>query len=241
MLKRIFKLKSHSMPTTQALQVGTRSVPLLMVSHPRARRYLLRLCSDGTVRVTIPRRGTIAYAREFVSRNIPWLEQQLQKLAARPQIPTEWRTGTEILFRGEPVRIEWEDCGIIRFGTERLSVPDVTADLRPMIQRHLHRLANHELPPRVFELAAHHGIPVNRVSVRNQKTRWGSCSRSGTISLNWRLIQSPACVRDYIILHELAHRRQMNHSAKFWQEVARLCPDYEIAERWLKANAKLLQ
>lgn len=95
--------------------------------------------------------------------------------------------------------------------------------------------------PRVRELANLHGVDVARVSVRNQKTRWGSCSRHGAISLNWRLIQSPAFVRDYIILHELAHRRQMNHSDKFWQEVARLCPDYPAAERWLKQHAKLLR
>jgi predicted metal-dependent hydrolase len=77
--------------------------------------------------------------------------------------------------------------------------------------------------------------------VRNQKSRWGSCSRRGTISLNWRLIQTPEFVRDYIILHELAHRRQMNHSEKFWLEVERLFTDYLLAERWLKQHANLLR
>jgi len=120
-------------------------------------------------------------------------------------------------------------------------VTDVSADLQPAIQNHLRQLAAKELPPRVMELAGAHGIQVSRVSVRNQKSRWGSCSRRGTISLNWRLIQSPGFVRDYIILHELAHRRQMNHSDKFWQEVARLCPDYLEADRWVKQNGKLLR
>jgi len=92
-----------------------------------------------------------------------------------------------------------------------------------------------------MELAALHGVKVSRVTVRNQKSRWGSCSRRGTISLNWRLIQSPGFVRDYIILHELAHRRQMNHSEKFCQEVERLFPDYLRAERWLKQHANLLR
>lgn len=242
LLKRILKLTEPNprVPIAKSVQVGGRTVPLLMVHHPRARRYLLRLQPDGKVRVTIPRRGTISQAQEFVTRNIPWLEQQLQKLASRPPSPSAWRVGTEILFRGEPVRIEWQDCGVIRFGAEALPVPDVTADLRPAIQQRLYRLAARELPPRVLELAARHGIPVNRVSVRNQRSRWGSCSHRGTISLNWRLIQTPALVRDYIILHELAHRRQMNHSQRFWQEVERLCPDYQVAERWVKANAKLL-
>lgn len=242
---RIFKSKNKSetpvAPLTHTLQVGARTVPLLMVTHPRARRYLLRLRPDGIARVTIPRHGTLAAARDFALRNVGWLEQQFQRLAARPALPVIWHSGTEILFRGEPVRLETNGDGAIRFGSERLPGAAVLSNWRPAIQEHLRRLAGRELPPRVMELAARHEVSVFRVSVRNQKTRWGSCSRRGTLSLNWRLIQSPAFVRDYLILHELAHRRQMNHSENFWQEVARLCPDYLAAERWLKQHAKLLR
>jgi len=239
-LNRIFKIKKPLDPTTDALLVGSRAVPLLMVHHSRARRYLLRLRSDGTVRVTIPRYGTITAARDFVSRNIGWLEQQFQRLSVRPKIPDAWNLGTAIFFRGELVRIEPDAGGSIRFGTERMKVSDAQADLRPAIQNHLRDLAGQELPLRVMELAALHGVNVSRVTVRNQKSRWGSCSRRGTISLNWRLIQTPIFVRDYIIFHELAHRRQMNHSKKFWQEVERLFPDYLQAERWLKQQRTFL-
>jgi len=238
---RIFRHKTVPERTPQALQVGTRSVPLLMVHHPRARRYLLRLRPDGTVRVTIPRRGTISAAREFAVRNSGWLEEQFQRLATIPKSPAKWQVGTEILFRGEPFRIESDADGSICFDTERLKVTNSSTDLRPTVQKHLHQLAAHELTGRVMELASAHGIEVSRISVRNQKSRWGSCSRRGTISLNWRLIQTPAFVRDYIILHELAHRKQLNHSDKFWQEVERLCPDYLKAEKWLKRNASLLR
>lgn len=240
-LDRIFKKKKLPEPAADALQIGSRAVPLLMVHHPRARRYLLRLRSDGTVRLTIPRRGTISEARAFAARNIGWLERQFQRLAARPNAPVSWNLGTEIHFRGELVRIEADAGGWIRFGSEMVKVSDAAADLKPAIQRHLRKLASRELPPRVMELAALHGISVCRVSVRNQKSRWGSCSRKGTVSLNWRLIQAPAFVRDYIILHELAHRNQKNHSGKFWREAERLFPDYLQAERWLKQHSKLLQ
>ncbi len=226
-------------PKTSALQVGSRSVPLLFMRHPRARRYLLRLRPDGVARVTIPRSGSISAARDFVNRNIDWLEQQFQRLADQPNTPLAWNIGTEIHFHGELVRIEAVD-GQIRFGPEQIKTSEA-ADLRPAIQKHLRKLAAQELPVRVGELAALHGVEATRVSVRNQKTRWGSCSRRGTISLNWRLIQTPDFVRDYIILHELAHRRQMNHSDRFWREVERLCPDYKMAERWLKQHAKLLR
>ena len=114
-------------------------------------------------------------------------------------------------------------------------------DLRPAIQKRLRRLAARELPARVGELAARHCLKAARVSVRDQKSRWGSYSRRGTVSLNWRLIQTPDQVRDYIILHELAHGRQMNHSDQYWAEVARLCPDYLQAERWLKQHATRLR
>ena len=240
-LDRIFKPSKQKATATNLLQVGARSVPLLMVHHPRARRYLLRLRPDGTARVTIPRHGSISAAREFATRNIGWLEQQFQRLATRPELPAAWHAGAEILFRGEAVRIELDDDGSIRFGTGRVKVSEASADLRPAVQKYLRRLAAQELPARVMELAARHGVNVTRVTVRNQKSRWGSCSRRGTISLNWRLIQTPVYVRDYIILHELAHRRQMNHSEKFWQEVARLCPDYLQAKRWVKKNAEMLR
>jgi len=133
------------------------------------------------------------------------------------------------------------DSGAVRFGGESIAAPDTDGDLRPWIVRHLWKLAAAEFPATVLEFAAAHQLAVRRVSVRNQRTRWGSCSRRGTISLNWRLIQTPPFVRDYIILHELMHLRQMNHSARFWQEVSRACPDHEAAERWLKQNASLLK
>lgn len=207
-----------------------------MVRHPRARRYLLRLCPDGSARITIPRGGTQIEARQFVERNLVWLEQQFQRQQAQPSHPTRWQVGSEIWFRGELVKIGSSAPGQIQIGDEKLAVTDIANDLRPAVEKYLRRLATRELPLRVMEFAAMHGVTVQRITVRNQKSRWGSCSRRGTISLNWRLIQTPDFVRDYIILHELAHRWHMNHSDRFWQEVERLCPDYRVAERWLKEH-----
>ena len=149
--------------------------------------------------------------------------------------------GSEILFRGELTRIEAGEAGGIHFGGQTLKVVNLEADLRPVLEHHLRRLATVALTSRLLELAARHGLTVRRVTVRNQRTRWGSCSRRGTISLNWRLIQTPSFVQDYIHLHELAHLIEMNHSEKFWRQVERLCPDYQVAERWLKQNRDLLK
>lgn len=101
-------------------------------------------------------------------------------------------------------------------------------------------MARRELPGQVQALADEHGCVIVRVSVRNQRSRWGSCSTRGTVSLNWRLIQMPPAVRDYIILHELMHTKEMNHSHRFWSRVEAVCPDFTVHERWLKAHGAQL-
>lgn len=227
-----------------ALKASGKCVPVFFLRNPRARRYVLRLRPDGRARVTIPRGGSVAEAQRFAERNTAWLDEQLQRLAARPNRPREWVVGTEILFRGETLKLEAgvdDESGTIRFGSETIRVTDQAGDLRPAVERLLWKLAAKELPLRVLEFAAQHQLRVNRVTVRNQRSRWGSCSRRGTISLNWRLIQTPAFVQDYIILHELCHLRHLNHSRRFWCEVERVCPDFEAAERWLKQHSSLLR
>ena len=237
-----FLLRSRR-PTPSAgsiVVVDGKSVPLLFVRHPRARRYVLRLRPDGTARVTVPRGGSDATALEFAEKNADWLRQQLQRVAARPAGKTAWPVGAEIFYRGEMVTIAESEHGI-SFADQTLRAPQFHTDCRPAIEEHLRHLATVELPPRVFQFAQQHNLSVQRVTVRDQKSRWGSCSRRGTVSLNWRLIQTPAFVTDYIILHELMHLRQMNHSQKFWQEVERVCPEYRAAEKWLKAHGRLLR
>ena len=223
------------------LRLGCKHIKLHLIRNRRARRYVLRLRPDGTARLTIPRGGTTTEARRFAEKNAEWLERQLLQLAKRPKLQQSWLLGTHIVYRGEHVRLEAANSGnalVINFATERLKVKDPKADLRPEIEHYLMKVAQRELPKRVLELAALHQIAVRRVTVRNQRSRWGSCSQYGTVSLNWRLVQTPDFVRDYIILHELAHFRHMNHSQRFWNEVAQLCPEFAEAERWLKESGR---
>ncbi len=240
-----FRLRRQARALTareQWLRVGARHVRLWLVANPQARRYVLRLRPDGSVRLTVPRRGTAVEAIRFAESNVHWLERQL----ARQTINADraWRAGNTILVQGEHTRIEPAaagESGVVRLGEHVLAVKDPAADLRPELERHLWRMAARELPMRVHQLAGQHQLAVRRVMVRNQRSRWGSCSHRGTISLNWRLVQAPVFVRDYIILHELAHLREMNHSRRFWREVEALCPEFRAAERWLKSNAELLR
>ncbi len=226
------------------LLVNSQRLPLVLVAHRRARRYVMRLRSDGAVRVTVPHGGSVTEAKRFAERNIPWVEEQIRRQAVRGCGHEVWKLGSSILFRGERALLERElngQPGWISFVGERFPVADINSDLRPEVENHLWRLARRELADRVWELSKLHQLSVQRVSVRNQRSRWGSCSQRGTISLNWRLVQTPPFVRDYIILHELAHGKEMNHSHRFWAHVGRLCPNYREAEGWLKQHPELLK
>ena len=100
--------------------------------------------------------------------------------------------------------------------------------------------AARELPPQLLALAEQHGLEVTRVSIRNQRSRWGSCSPRGHVALNYRLVLMPPAVREYILIHELMHLRQQNHSIRFWRLVEAACPAFREAERWLKQHGAAL-
>jgi predicted metal-dependent hydrolase len=215
--------------------------------NPLARRYRLFVDREGRPRVTIPRRGNHREAEAFAAKHASWLLEQLRRHEARRASTQLWEVGTPILFRGQLTPIERHTdgpAGSIRIGSEVIPVSShpgiVQAGLRSIIESHLRRLASIELPERTLQLAAAYNSPVRTITIRNQRSRWGSCSRRGTISLNWRLVQVPSEVRDYIILHELMHLREMNHSRRFWALVAKACPDYKLSEAWLRAHSASL-
>jgi predicted metal-dependent hydrolase len=180
---------------------------IAFVRHPRARRYVISVRDDGSVRVTVPRWGSRRAAEAFAEQQHAWIERQRRRVEehrARPPEPGA---------RDVP-----------REGSAE--------------ERALRARARRELPPRLLELAAQHGLTVTRVSIRNQRWRWGSCSRSGHICLNWRLVQMPDAVRDYVMLHELMHLKRMDHSSKFWKLVAAVCPTFQTSRAFLRAHSR---
>ena len=208
----------------------------------RARRYILRVRPDGTFRVTVPRGGSRREAKEFLSRHRGWAEKERRRVTTE-QGPRAWRHGCSLTLRGVREYISTERTGnvmAVTYGQRRIEVTPDVEDLRPSIERDLRTLARAELVPRLHELAARHGLTVSRVTIRNQTARWGSCSRSGTIALNFRLIQMPPDVCNYVLIHELMHLKQHNHSRRYWRLVEAVCPDYRAAERWLRTDGKAL-
>lgn len=237
------------------LELGTAAAPdgpeLLYVRSPQARRYRLTLRRDGVAVATIPVRGNEREAQRFVDQHRDWLDRARERQERKPRAATVWTIGTHVLWRGEMAEIRLATPGDplarpegrrpqVCLAADVFRVPAHEGDLRPTLESHFLRRAKIELPGRTWELSAETGVEVKHVMVRNQRARWGSCSVNGTISLNWRLVQTPDRVRDYIIYHELMHLREMNHSARFWARVEEVCPDWRDAELWLKRNGSLL-
>jgi predicted metal-dependent hydrolase len=209
----------------------------------RARNYRLTLRRDGTAVATIPVRGSEREALRFVEQHREWLERARERQRRRPRSAAIWTIGTHVLWRGEMTEIRVAASGErpqVCLAADVFRVRAFAGDLRPTLEAHFARRARIELPARTWELAAVTGVDAKHVTVRNQRSRWGSCSANGTISLNWRLVQTPDLVRDYIICHELMHLREMNHSARFWARVEEVFPPWRDAERWLKLNGSLL-
>lgn len=218
-----------------------------LVRHPRARRYVLRLLPDGTPRITIPRRGSMREALAFLEAQREWVvrERARQAERARHRPSREWVDGHTVLIAGRTVALRRgasARAGVIDAGDALVVTPRAAdgPDLRPIASAWLLARAKRELPARLLELASRLDLTVSRVSVRNQRARWGSCATGGRISLNWRLLQTPDDVRDYVLIHELMHLRQANHSRRFWALVARACPGYETSRRWLRAHEAAL-
>jgi predicted metal-dependent hydrolase len=203
------------------------------------RRYVLRVLDDGSLRVTVPWWGNQRDARAFVASQGEWVARQRARRTAAAT--GRWTAGGVVLVDGVPQRLTAAaDGGLTLDG---VPVTDAGADapaVRAAVHARLRALARERLPAELLALAAAHGLAVTRVAIRNQASRWGSCSRRGAISLNWRLVQTPPFVREYVLLHELMHRRELNHSARFWRLVAAVCPRYLDARTWLRREGAQL-
>jgi hypothetical protein len=222
--------RKTSRAADRALLIAGHAFPVEVIRRRGARRYVVRVTPEAIVRITVPYGAPIAGGLAFAERQRDWIAREW---ARRREQNAPWRPGAAVWFRGERVRLE-VDGNRVRFATEDAGPLTGDSDLRPLVLAHLRALAEAELPTRCRDLADATGLVVSRISVRNQRSRWGACSSRKSITLNWRLVQVPIAVRDYIIHHELAHLVVPNHSRRFWREVERLCPEWRDSERWLR-------
>jgi predicted metal-dependent hydrolase len=211
--------------------------PVRLRRHRRARRYTLRIdAASREVVLTMPPRGTVREAREFAHKHGGWIAARLKRLPeAAP-----FADGVDIPLRGLPHRIihrpgargtVWGEAD--EGGKALLCVAGQAPHINRRVGDFLRRQAAHDLEAAARRYADALGVRIRRVSVRDQASRWGSCSNTGVLSFSWRLILAPPFVLDYLAAHEVAHLVELNHSPKFWRLVKRLYPDFARAKAWL--------
>jgi predicted metal-dependent hydrolase len=225
------------------IEIAGSKVPLAVNWHPRARRFTLSLDpATGGARLSVPQDADLDAAIAFLRRHEGWLSRQRAKLAE----PVAFRDGARIPLRGEPHLIcHWRGCGrgIVRVGEGNEPVIRVAGPpdmLAIRLRRWLMAEARRDLSAAVARHAAHFSVRPARVVVRDQRTRWGSCSTNAALSFSWRLILAPSFVLDYVAAHEVAHILEMNHGPRFWKLLGAAEVEVSRSRNWLARHGQNL-
>jgi predicted metal-dependent hydrolase len=234
---RALLYRRPSEPQTIQIVFDQAIYPVRIRRHRQARRYTLRIhAATREIILTMPLRGSVREAKEFAQKNGGWIAARLRRLPeAAPFVD-----GTLLPLRGVQHRI------VHRPGVRGTVWPETSADGEallcvtgdaPHIDRRvsdfLRREALRDLDVASRRAAERFGVAIKRISVRDQSSRWGSCSTTGVLSYSWRLILAPPFVLDYLAVHEVAHLIEMNHSPRFWRLVNGVCSDANRAKAWL--------
>jgi predicted metal-dependent hydrolase len=231
----------------EEMTLAGRTVPYSLTTSDRARQPRLIVAPGAGLRVVTPLGYDRDRLHDFILRRQGWILKHLDRFAALPAPPAADAPLPEhIPFLGalHAVRVTvvpGKRATVMHDGQAfTITVPDAEA-ARPALEAWLRAAARFAIATQVASRAAEMGLAYGRVAIRDQKTRWGSCSRAGNLNFNWRLVLAPSAVLDYVIVHELAHRVEMNHSARFWRVVARSCPDYGTHRVWLRTRGAELR
>jgi hypothetical protein len=226
------------------LRLDGEAIPITLRLNPRARRLIVKVHpSTGEVTVVAPSRRGLGHALDFAKSERDWIARRL----ARVPPPVALELGAKIPFRGEthvirkgdkgrgaPVWIERDgEDPIVRVAGESEHAPRRVLDF-------LKREARKVLDARTTHFAGALGITPRRITVRDTASRWGSCSSGRSLSFSWRLILAPSFVLDYVVAHEVAHLREMNHGKRFWSLLGLLIADPEKPQRWLHQHGSTL-
>jgi predicted metal-dependent hydrolase len=216
----------------------TPDLPYRVRRSDRARRVRVSVDARGEVEVVLPRRSPERAAAAAIAELRPWIDRRLAEasvvqaaIAARGD--TLPYLGHELVLRPPDSRTR-----VHRRGDELLVPAGEHAPAA--IERWYRRAAQREIAPRLDAAVAELGTGYTKLTIRNQRTRWGSCSSTGAMSFNWRLLLAPEAVLDYVVWHEACHLRVMDHSPRFWALVGVHCPDYPQHRRWLQREGSTL-
>ena len=236
-LLRALLYRRPSEPQTIQIVFDQAIYPVRIRRHRQARRYTLRIhAASREIILTMPPRGSVREAKEFAQKHGGWIAARLRRL---PQA-APFADGTVLPLRGVQHRIVhrpgvrgtvWPETG--GHGEALLCVAGAAPHINRRVGDFLRREALRDLEAASRRAAEQFGVAIKRISVRDQSSRWGSCSTTGVLSYSWRLILAPPFVLDYLAVHEVAHLIEMNHSPRFWRLVNGVCSDAKRAKAWL--------
>jgi hypothetical protein len=232
--------------TTESLLLNGRHVSYDLIKSPRAQTIRINISKEQGLRVIIPmreRRNPINIQGLLLKKSA-WILRHLERIERikkeeKPRIIN----GGAILYQGEPHQlfIQYDLFPTVVHAHQSIHLyTSKESDAAGLLQAWLIQQAKKEIHRRLEAINREIGLPYQKVIIRNQKSRWGSCSPSKTLSFNWRLIMAPPKVMDYVLIHELIHLQVLNHSLRFWKRVAQYDPDYATHRSWLKVQGSLL-
>ncbi len=234
------------MPT---VKIRGKAIPYTLRQSRRAKRISIRCKAHEGFELVYPVSETESAALAFFHEKQTWVLKTWAQAQAKPNPARTYADGSKLLYRGERINlrlIAQGDKSNFEFRNDQLKIVlpkryhANQSLLRQAIEAFYRQRAKSYLPPRLHELAQIHGFVYNKLRIKNQKTRWGSCSSMGNINLNLRLMMAPDRAIDYVIVHELCHLREMNHSPAYWSLVETCCPDYRHWIDWFKTNGDSL-
>lgn len=231
-------------PVIRPLEIDGRTLPLTIRQNERATRLTLRIEPGGrALKLTVPRGVPEREVDAFLERHRPWLATKLARFSGEPTI----EIGGSILIRGVSHRIEHTGLlrGLTRTAVDRdgesvLRVSGGEDHVGRRISDFLKKEARRDLELRVAVHAKAVGRKVTSISMKDTRSRWGSCTTKGALSFSWRIVMAPPKVLDYLAAHECAHLKEMNHGPDFWALCEQLCPQTADAKHWLKRNGTML-
>lgn len=219
-----------------ALRIGDPAIEVRLRRNRRARRMILTVPQAGSAPVlTLPLNAPLAGASAFLSDHEGWLRRQIA--VCRGSRPV--RNGTVLPLGGGTLEIASADGRLRRTG-DVLHVPGPPGRLPGQVAAWLREAARQHCVAAAERHAAAVGRRVGRITLRDTRSRWGSCSSSGDLMFSWRLVLAPEQVLDYVAAHEVAHLVEMNHSHRFWRVVGQLCPEFETGRQWLRKHGPAL-
>jgi predicted metal-dependent hydrolase len=211
-----------------------------LMRSPRARRVRVSVENDGAVRVTLPRQAPLRAADEAVRELAPWIERRRRALArAAAELA---RTPGTVPYMGAELRLVPQPgrTRAHRRGDALLVPAGEVAARDSALERWYRRTARTEIASRLDAAVARAGTSYTRLTIRGQRTRWGSCSATGAMSFNWRLLLAPEPVLDYVVEHEVCHLEVMDHSPRFWRLLESRVPDWRDHAAWLRRYGSTL-